>query len=264
MSGKHVSLHYERAGSGPALLLLHGIGSNSRSFRHQLVELSSGFDVIAWDAPGYGRSSDPEAPFSLEDLADCAAELLAELGIERAHVLGVSLGGVVAQLVYHRHPRRVRSLILADTNPGGGALHEPAHSDRVRERLESLERLGARGMAEQRAPNLLSPGAPSPLLAEIIDIMAEVRPAGYRAAALALGATDLTPLLGEINAPTLVIHGDRDAVVPLETGRFLSEAIPGARLVVIPGAGHVSNQEQPAAFNAAVRDFLGGLTVSTR
>jgi len=249
-------VHYERAGSGPPLLLLHGIGSSSRSFCHQLDDLSDAFDVIAWDAPGYGRSEDPPAPFTLEDLADRAVLLLDELEIERAHVLGVSMGGVIAQLVYHRHPSRVRSLLLADTNAGGGALPEPARSERVRQRLEALERLGARGMAEQRAPRLVRPEAPPELVAELVEIMAEVRPAGYRAAAIALGNTDLTAQLAAIRAPTVVIHGECDGVVPLSTARHVADAIPGSRLVVISEAGHVANQEQPAAFNAAVRRFL--------
>lgn len=249
-------MHYERAGSGPPLLLLHGIGSSSRSFRHQLEELADAFDVIAWDAPGYGRSEDPPAAFTLDDMADRAVGLLDELGIERAHVLGVSMGGVIAQLIYHRHPGRVRSVILADTNAGGGALPEPARSERVRERLEGLERLGARGMAEQRAPRLVRPDAPPELVAELVEIMAEVRPAGYRVAAIALGSTDLTSRLGAIHAPTLLIHGESDAVVPLSTARSLAASIPAARLIVIPEAGHVANQERPAAFNAAVSAFL--------
>ena len=252
-----MKIHYERAGSGPeVLLLLHGIGSNSRSFRHQLDGLSDTYSVIAWDAPGYGRSEDPVAPFSLADLADRAVELLDELQIDAAHVLGLSMGGVVAQLVYHHYPRRVRSLILADTNPGGGAVAEPERSERVRQRLDALDRLGPQGMAEQRAPNLVGPGAPLELIAELTSIMVEVRPAGYRAAAIALGNTDLTAKLSTIRVPTLVIHGEQDRVVLLETARMLAATIPDARLVIIPDAGHVSNQEQPATFNNAVRAFL--------
>jgi 3-oxoadipate enol-lactonase len=214
--------------------------------------------VIAWDAPGYGRSDDPLAQFSLAELADRAVELLDELQIASAHVLGVSMGGVIAQLVYHRHPQRVRSLILVDTNPGGGGAPEPERSERVRQRLEAFDRLGPRQMAAQRAPNLVSPGAPPELVAELTSIMAEVRAAGYRAAAIALGETDLTSQLQSIRVPTLVIHGEQDAVVPLKTAHFLADSIPGARLIVIPQAGHVSNQEQPNAFNAAVRAFLAG------
>jgi pimeloyl-ACP methyl ester carboxylesterase len=248
-------LHCERAGSGPALLLLHGIGSNHRAFRHQMA-LADAYTVLAWDAPGYGLSADPVGLFSLEDLADDAARLLDEQGIERAHVLGVSLGGVIAQLVYLRHAARVLSLILVDTTPGGGAAAEPERSERVQGRLDAIDRLGPREMARRRAPQLVRADAPPALVQELEDIMAEVRPAGYRSAAIALGATDLTPRLGDIKAPTLVVHGEDDGVVPLATGRMLAAAIPGARLAVIERAGHVSNQEQPEAFNAIVREFL--------
>jgi 3-oxoadipate enol-lactonase len=252
-------VQYERAGSGPPLLLLHGIGSNSRSFRHQLSELCDAFDVIAWDAPGYGGSDDPPLDSGLDYFADQAVALLDELNLSRAHLLGVSLGGVIAQLVYHRHPSRVQSLILVDTTPGGGAAPEPERAERVRQRLDALSRLGPRGMAEQRAPHLVTSSAPVSLVAELVDIMSEVRSAGYRTAAIALGATDLTSQLSEIHAPTLVIHGEQDEVVPVATAQRLATAIPNARLLVLQNAGHVSNQEQPEAFNAAVRSFLAEL-----
>ena len=254
-----LKLHFERAGSGPPLLLLHGIGSNSRAFRHQLSGLADAFTVIAWDAPGYGRSDDPPPNFRLEDAADCAIALLDELGIERAHVLGHSMGGVVAQLVYHRHPERVLSLILSDTNAGGGAAPEPERLERVRRRLDMIDRLGPRLLAQQRAPEVIRPSAPADLLEEVTEIMAQVRAAGYRAAAIGLGETNLTDQLAAIHVSVLVIHGAEDSIVPVTAGRSLSESIPGARLVVVPEAGHLSNQEQPSLYNAAVRDFLSGL-----
>jgi len=243
-------LHYETAGSGPALLLLHGIGSSSRSFRHQLADLADAYTVIAWDAPGYGRSEDPPNAPTMADNADAAARLLDQLEIEQAHVLGVSMGGVIAQLLYHRHPERVLSLILADTTPGGSS------PERLQQRLNGIDHLGPRRLAEQRAPQLVRADAPPELISELANIMAEVRPAGYRNAAIALASTDLTELLPRIAVPTLVIHGEEDTVVPLATGRGLAQAIPGARLHIVERAGHVSNQEQPTAFNAAVRAFL--------
>ena len=209
-----------RGGGQAKLLLLHGIGSNSRSFRYQLTELCDAFDLVAWDAPGYGRSDDPPPACGLDFFADQAVGLLDDLHIERAHVLGVSLGGVIAQLAYHRHPSRVISLILVDTTAGGGALPEPQRSARVRQRLDALSRLGPRGMAEQRAPHLVSPSASASLVSELADIMSEVRPAGYRTAAIALGATDLTSQLSAIHIPTLVIHGEQDTVVPLPACSF--------------------------------------------
>jgi 3-oxoadipate enol-lactonase len=243
-----MAIHFEEAGSGPPLLLLHGIGSNSRSFRHQLLGLANEFTLIAWDAPGYGKSDDPSGPFTMEDLADEAAGLLDQLRIAKAHVLGVSMGGAIAQLLYHRHPQRVGSLILCDTTA--------ERSQRVQQRIEAIDTLTPRQLAEQRAPQLVSADAPPELIAELADIMAEVRPAGYRNAALALGEVDLSGLLSTIKAPTLVIHGEDDGVVPLAVGKALAAAIPGAELVVIPRAGHVTNQEQPRAFNDAVRAFM--------
>lgn len=249
-------LHYQRAGGGPVLLLLHGIGSNSRAFRHQLADLSDTYGVVAWDAPGYGRSAEPAEPFTFDSLADDAAALLDHLGAARAHVLGHSFGGVVAQFLTRRHPERVASLILVDTNPGSGSLPEPERSVRVRRRLESLATMTPRQIAEARAPTLLSPEAPVELVEEMISIMAEIRPAGYRAAAIAMGTTDVSHWLSSIEVPTLVICGEDDDVTPPSTAEQLAHAIPRARLVLIPGAGHASPQERPAAFNAAVRGFL--------
>src|SRR5262249_12857080 len=109
---------YERAGSGPPLVLLHGVLVDARVWRPQLAGLSDAFDVTDWDAPGHGQSSDPTDAYTLADWADCLAGLLDALATERAHILGLSWGGVIAQEFYRRHPARVRSLILADTYAG--------------------------------------------------------------------------------------------------------------------------------------------------
>lgn len=251
-----LELAYERAGNGhpEKLLLLHGIGSNSRSFAAQLDGLGDTSDVVAWDAPGYGGSSDPPPEFSMADFAHSAAALLDALGWQSAHVLGHSFGGVIAQMLYQRHPARVRSLILADTNAGSGSM--PDALERTRQRLSDLERFGPRGMAEQRAPHLVTPDAPAELVAQLTEIMAQVRPPGYTAAALAMGATDLRDQLPRIGVPTVVLHGERDTVVPPNIGKELAGAIPRAKFVLLRGAGHASNQQTPEAYNRAVRDFL--------
>jgi 3-oxoadipate enol-lactonase len=252
-------LAYRRAGSPGSphkLLLLHGIGSSSLAFRAQLADLGSDFDVVAWDAPGYGASEDPPADFTLHDFADAAARVLDGLAWPSAHVLGHSFGGVVAQMLYHRHPRRVRSLILSDTNAGSGALPEPERSARVQRRLNDLATLTPRQMAERRAPNLVPPDAPAELVQDLIDIMAQIRPAGYASAATVMGSADVRPCLRAIGVPTLVLQGELDTIIPLSTAEELVRAIPAARLVVIPGAGHASNQHKPEAYNAAVRQFL--------
>ena len=217
-----------------------------------MAAFADAFTVLAWDAPGYGPSEDPEAPFSLEDLADDAARLLDEQGFERAHVLGVSLGGVIAQLVYQRHAAAgaVADPGRYDSGRWGGGRNRSGRQ-RVQARLDAIDRLGPREMARRRAPQLVRADAPAALVQELEDIMAEVRPAGYRSAAIALGATDLTARLGEIAAPTLVVHGADDGVVPLETGRALAAAIPGAR-----AGGHRTrrSREQPGAARGVQRD----------
>jgi pimeloyl-ACP methyl ester carboxylesterase len=251
-----LELAYLRAGEGNAerLLLLHGIGSNSGSFAAQLADLGDSFDLVAWDAPGYGGSSDPPPDYSMADFADAAAGLLDLLGWQAAHVLGHSFGGVIAQMLYLRHPKRVRSLILADTNAGSGSM--PDASKRTRRRLTDLDQFGPRGLAERRAPNLLTPDAPAELVQQVTDIMAQIRPVGYSAAAIAMGATDLRDQLPRIGVPTLVLHGERDAVIPASTADALAAGIPRARLVTLRGVGHASNQQAPESYNHAVRAFL--------
>ena len=255
------TLAYRRTGVGGRhrLLLLHGIGSNSQSFRAQLAGLGADFDLVAWDAPGYGGSADPPVDFSLDDFADCAVGLLDALGWQRADILGHSFGGVVAQAVYHRYPTRVRGLILADTNAGSGGLPEPERSTRVQRRLHDLATLTPRQMAERRAPNLVPPDAAPELVQQLIDVMAQVRPAGYSAAARAMGTADLRQKLGTIAVPTLVLHGELDTVIPTSTAVELAAAIPNARLAVLPRAGHASNQHKPDEYNQAVRQFIQGL-----
>lgn len=250
------AVYFERRGTGPVLLMLHGIGSRSRSFRKQLEGLSDAYTAVAWDAPGYGRSGDPPVPITMESLADDAAGLVEHLGTERAHVLGHSMGGVVAQLLYHRHPQRVASLILSDTMPGSGSLPEPERAARLQARLAALDSSTPRQLAERRAPQIVAPGAPPDLVAEIAAVMAEIRPATYRAAALAIAATDLTPLLPKIAVPTLVICGEHDTTTTPAQCEAMARAIPNARFVLLRDAGHASNQEQPAAYNDAVRAFL--------
>src|SRR5919202_679034 len=188
-------IHYERAGNGPLLVALHGIGGNSRSWRHQLQGLADEYTVVAWDARGYGRSSDPDRDFTIDDYADDVAALLDDLGAPRAHLLGVSWGGVIALAAYRRHPDRIETLLLADTYRGGGTLPEPERSNRLARRLESTERLTPAQLARERTPALFTPAVAAATRAEAESIMAEIHPAGYRQAAIALAHADESAVL---------------------------------------------------------------------
>lgn len=256
-----VTIHYERAGEGPTLVLLHGIGSNSRSWRQQLTGLSDQFEVIAWDAPGYGGSSDPpgdDEAFKMADFADYLAGFLDALELDKIHLLGLSMGGVIAQEFYLRHPERLLSLILADTNRGGGTKPEAERLAQLQNRLNSAQ--NPADLARRRAPALLSPTADPVQIAEVESIMSEIHPAGYRKASYAMSYADHSDLLARIKLSTLVICGEQDSVAPPHESQLLHRSIPGARLVMIPNAGHVSNQEQPTLFNQAVREFLQSLS----
>ena len=245
------------SGEGPAVLLLHGIGGGIASFVEQQGKLA-GFRTITWDAPGYGASADLGAPDAAEEPADryarAAVELLRGLGHERAHVLGVSWGGVIATRIALRYPELTRSLTLADSTRGSGRT-EDGRAGMAR-RVAELEVEGSDAFARRRAPKLLASDAPAAIVERVVATMAGVRLAGYRGAAEMMAATDHTADLGRLRVPTLVLVGEHDRVTGVPESRALAEAIPGARFEVLPGGGHAVNQENPAAFNAALGRFL--------
>lgn len=253
---------FQRVGSGPPLVLLHGILGDSRDWRPQLEDLSDAFDVIAWDAPGCGQSSDPsENGFGTAGYADSLVGLIKALGVAPAHIAGLSWGGGLALELFDRNPGVVRSLVLADTYAGWrGSLPAEVVADRLASCLKES------GMAPEEfvpgwIPGLVADDAPQALRDEIIAIMSDFHPAGYRAMALAFADVDLRHVLPQITVPTLLIWGEDDRRSPVSVGRQMCGSIPGARLVVIPGSGHMSNLEQPERFNAEVRAFLSGASI---
>ncbi|MGW0928604.1 alpha/beta fold hydrolase [Streptomyces sp. NPDC002644] len=248
-------VHVEEAGeAGPLVLCLHGIGSSSASFAAQLDGLAPVARVVAWDAPGYGRSPDPDGPLTLDDYADTAARLIAERG-GSAHVVGVSWGGVIAMRLAVRHPGLVASLVIADSTRGSGT--DPEKAAAMRERGAQLAEAGPRAFAEQRAPRLLSPGAPPEQVRRVVDIMADaIRLPGYAHAAESMAATDLTGELERISAPALVLCGEDDRITGIAESQVIAGAMRRGVFVIMSDAGHLANQEQPVAFNDWVRAHL--------
>ncbi len=243
-------MHAVRSGAGPALLLLHGIGSSATSWDRQTGLLADDYALIAPDLRGYGPSPDPDGRASLDDVADDLAALLDG----PTHVVGVSFGALAALALARRHPHLVRSLVLADATLGRGAL-APADRERwIAERYALGDHLQER--AEERAHEIAAPGAPACVIEEIARNMRRVRPAGYRAVTDIIAVTDARPWLANVTVPVLVMCGEHDGVVGLALSESIAEAIPGARLATIPGAGHAPQVERPAAFAAAVRAFL--------
>jgi pimeloyl-ACP methyl ester carboxylesterase len=252
-----ISIYYERRGQGPSLLLLHGIGSSSGSWRHQLEELSKCWTVLAWDAPGYGRSSDPVPEvMEIRLYAECVRALLVEEQLESVYLVGHSWGGIIAQEFYRAFPSYVRALILGDTNQGGGAEPREIRRRQLEQRLKMIQDLAPSELAEQRAPALLSSEAPEEVLREAVEIMSQVRPPGYRSAAISMSRADERDLLSQIQVPTLLVWGELDSVTPLKEGKAMQEAIAGVRLEVISGVGHLCYLERPQEFNEILNRFL--------
>ncbi|MEX2556337.1 MAG: alpha/beta hydrolase [Actinomycetota bacterium] len=249
------SIAYKENGQGVALVLLHGFLCDSRCWSQQLHGLSDGFRVVAWDAPGAGSSSDPLESFTTADYARSLASFLDALGVMRAHVVGLSWGGILAQEFYRLYPERLRSLVLADTYAGWkGSLAE----DVWRERLESCLRDSTappEALVAKLLPGMFTDGVTEGARDELSAIMSEFHPVGFRVMSRSSAEMDTRELLPKIDVPTLLLWGNDDRRSPLQIAKQFHNAIGSAELAIIPKAGHVSNMEQPEAFNAHVRRF---------
>lgn len=249
-------ISYLRAGDGPPLVMLHGIGGNATQFQRQIDGLSDAWTVIAWDAPGYGGSGDPGDGWLMADYATALAGLLDALGLDRVNLLGQSWGGVLAQTFVGRYPERVRALVLSDTSMGGRSQPEAERLASLNARLAALETMTPAEMAVARTPAVLGPDPTADASREAGAMMAQIRPDGYRRAAIALAEADTRAILPDIRVPTLILAGQHDRIVPPATAAALQAAIPGATSITIPDTGHLSGQEDPVAYNAALRAFL--------
>ena len=247
-------------GSGPPLLLVMGIGGNIEMWR-PLADRLPDFETIAFDAPGTGESDTPRWPLTMPRLAAICARLVERLGHPRVDVLGVSYGGAMAQEMAHRHPSRVRRLILAATTYGAGSLPgRPRAMALLATPLRYYSRSHFRSVAAvlyggriARRPDLLEDGAYARLLHA-----PSVR--GYAWQLASIAAWSSLPYLRRIKAPTLVLTGDDDPIIRVFNARVLARLIPRAGLVVLPGAGHLFLIDQAEESAALIRKFLASPT----
>ena len=244
-------------GSGPALVLLHGIGSRAFSWRAQLDAWSAAHRVIAWDAPGYGRSDllATSAP-GVDAYVDALSGLLADRGVDRFVLVGHSLGALVAAAFAATHPQRVEALVLASVASGYGALPPDERERAERTRAQDRIALGPEGFSHKRSAVVLSRQASPEALERVREAMASIAEQAYLAALHMLYATDIFTFTARIAAPTLVVCGTADEATPIARNRQVAEAIAGARFASIEGAGHVTYVECPAEFNAIVGRFI--------
>ena len=240
-------------GSGDRLpiLFLHGVGSDKSVWSPQLEHFGGVRRAVAFDYPGYGDSDPAPDDCSRDDFAAAVLAALDALSIERAHVCGLSLGGVVAIAMHAAAPERCASLVLADSfavHPQGEAIHQRS--------VQASREAGMRALAEQRAPMLLAPATPEEVRREVIDTMAAIDPRAYRTGARAVWLADQRERAAAIDLPTLVLVGALDPVTPPTLSEALTALIPGSSLQVIGGASHIANLDQPEEFNRHVEEFI--------
>jgi pimeloyl-ACP methyl ester carboxylesterase len=253
-----VRIYYEVYGQGEPILLIMGLGGSALAWQSQIPTFSQHLRVIAYDNRDAGRSDKVEAEYSMADIADDAAALLTYLQIGSAHVYGVSMGGMIAQELALRHQERVRTLVLGCTSPCLAAM--PPSEKAARDIMESAV-LPPREAFERCTWT----GYSDAYLAAHKDdlwLRAQVE-AGLTPPLEALrhhytvvGGFDARERVGKIRAPTLIMTGDDDPLVPPENSRFLAERIPSAELMVFPGGRHAFNVEFEEESNRAVLDFI--------
>ena len=251
-----ITMSYEAIGSGTPLVLLHALGLDSRQWRWQLDAFAANHRVITVDLRGHGSSGKPAGPYAIGQMAADVRGFFGAIGIDAADIIGLSMGGMVAQALALDHPTTVRSLILADTT----CEYPPEARQQFEARARMAETQGmaplAAAMPERWFPPEFIRDHPN-LVGEIQAIVAANDASAYAAACRAVGAVDFGSRIGEIRCPTLVVVGDSDPGTPPAVAARLQQSIPGARLTIIEHASHLSNICQPAAFNAAGAAFLG-------
>lgn len=246
-----IEISYEDGGRGPAILLSHGYSATGRMWAPQRPALEPHYRVVSWDMRGHGETESPADPTQYSEALTVGdmRGLLQHLGIDRAVIGGLSLGGTMSLAFYRRHPEMVRALVICDSGPGFRKDDaRAAWNTRAQERAKDLE---TRGLAALTSSSR-----------EMQEAMRHHRSAqGLAHAArgmLAQEGTALMDLLPDIRVPTLIVLGDKDTpfIAPCE---YMAKKIPGARLEVIKDAGHSSNLDQPEPFNRVLLDFLGSL-----
>ncbi len=243
---------FDEAGIGDALpiLFLHGVGSDKSVWAPQLAHFGKSRRAVAFDYPGYGESEFLDGA-TRDDYAASILAAMDALGIDRAHVCGLSLGGVVAIALHAAAPHRCASLIIADSfavHPDGQGIHDRS--------VAASRAMTMRELAEARSGVLLGSAASSELQADVIEAMATIDPVAYRIGAAAVWLADQGERAMKIDVPTLILVGDEDRITPPALSEELANLIPGSRLERIAAAGHLANAEQPEAFNRAIESFL--------
>ena len=243
-----VNIYYEDHGSGPAVLLSHGYSATTRMWQGQVEALKGTHRVITWDMRGHGQSESPDDPTAYSEAATCddMAAILSHLGLESAVIGGLSLGGYMSLAFNVAHPKMTRALMLFDTGPGyKNPVSREGWNETARKRAEVFESKGLDALGSSAEVRIAQHSSAQGLAHAARGMLAQFD-------------SRIIESLPGITVPTLVLVGDKDT--PFLGGTdYMAAKIPNSTKVIIEDAGHASNIDQPAAFNAAVKEFLGSL-----
>jgi 3-oxoadipate enol-lactonase len=250
-----VKIYWDEQGEGAPLLLIMGLGWTSHMWYRSRPVLAAKFRTIAFDNRGVGQSDVPPGPYPIASMASDAAAVLTAAGVESAHICGMSMGGMIAQEFALQYPQRVRSLILGCTAPGGP---NAVQADREVLQLLMAPRGNPEDMAKAIYPYIYDPGTPDARKEEDLAMRRQWFPTAeaYLAQLQGIMAWEAYSRLPQIAAPTLVIHGETDRLIPPENGGKIAARIPNAKLEMIPHASHIFSTDQPQASHRAMLEFL--------
>ena len=259
MTVSEFPIAFQEQGNGPAVVFLHGVGGASGVWQDQLETFAPDYRAIAWDMPGYGDSPPLENP-DFASLAHALARLLDHLELQKPHIVGHSLGGMVAQEFMALYPDRASSLVLSATSPAFGKPDGDFQKKFVAARLGTLDAGGSMAdVAAEVVTGMFGDAADARGIDIARKCMSRVSPDTYRAMIKCLVTFDRRASLADIKVPCLVLAGGNDTSAPAAMMERMAERIPGADYVCLAGLGHLANLENPIAFNSAVRHFFDSL-----
>jgi 3-oxoadipate enol-lactonase len=236
-------------------MLSHALATNLTLWDLQVDALGRDFRILRYDMTGHGGSDVPRGPYTLDDLARQAGDLIDLLGIGQVHFLGLSLGGMIGQTLALKRPECLASLLLCDTTSRIPAEAQPLWQERIRiAESEGMEPLVEPAIARWFTPSFRA--ARADRVDPVRGMIRATAPLGYSGCCRAIAMFDLTARIHEIKLPTMILVGEEDQGMPVAMSRAIQERIAGSELVTIPSASHLSNMEQPEAFNRAVIAFL--------
>ena len=258
---KGIQMNYELSGNenGQVLMLSHSLGSSLAMWNPQIDSLESTFRVLRYDTRGHGGSEAPQGPYTLDMLGQDAIALMGALKVDKVHWVGLSMGGMIGQFIVLNHPDRFWSLTLCDT-----AAFTPKESQpMIQERIEIAREKGVAPLLEPTMERWFTPSLlrlNSQMLSVIRKQFLETSVAGYIGCTEAIRKLNYLDRLSEIEVPTLIMVGEDDPGTPVSASKAIHERILGSKLAILPSARHLSNVEQPQAFNEALVGFLRGLS----